>query len=95
MSGLCSLGAEHGRVAARCPPPSIAWSSRMPTQTDTTSLNFRDSMPVGSDFVGGAEVLPVRPAPPGHIVPGSDFAGGAVSLSTEDNHRAPSEERVA
>ena len=67
----------------------------MPTQTDTTSPNFRDSMPVGSDFVGGAEVLPVQPAPPGQIVPGSDFAGGAVTLTAEDNHRAPSEERVA
>jgi hypothetical protein len=67
----------------------------MPTQTDTTRRNFRDSLPVGSDFVGGAEVLAVQPAPPGQIVPGSDFAGGAVPLTAEDNHRAPSEERVA
>ena len=67
----------------------------MPTQTDTTSLNFRDSLPVGLDFVGGAEVLPVRPATPSQIVPGSDFAGGAVSLTAEDNQRAPSERRVA
>jgi hypothetical protein len=52
-------------------------------------------MPVGSDFIGGAEVLPAQPAPPGQIVPGSDFAGGTVPLTAEDNHRAPSEERVA
>jgi hypothetical protein len=67
----------------------------MPTQTDTTSLNSRDLMPVGSDFVGGTEVLPVKPAPPGQIVPGSDFAGGAVPMTADDTHRAPSEERVA
>ena len=67
----------------------------MPTQTHTTRLILPDSMPVGSDFVGGAEVLPAQPAPPGQIVPGSDFAGGTVPLTAEDNHRAPSEERVA
>ena len=67
----------------------------MPNQTHTTSLNFRDPTPAGSDFVGGAEALPVKPAPPGQIIPGSDFAGGAVALTAEDNHRAPSEERVA
>jgi hypothetical protein len=61
----------------------------------TDDLNFRDSMPVGSDFVGGAEALPVKPAQPGQIVPGSDFAGGAVPLTADDNHRVPSEERVA
>jgi hypothetical protein len=66
----------------------------MPTQTDTTRLIFRESMPVGSDFIGGAEVLPVKPTPPGQIVPGSDFAGGAMPLTTEDNQRAPSEQRV-
>jgi hypothetical protein len=67
----------------------------MPTQTDTTGLIFRESMPVGSDFTGGAEVLPVKPTPPGQIVPGSDFAGGAMPLAADDNQRAPSEHRVA
>jgi len=67
----------------------------MPTQTDTTGLIFRESMPVGSDFIGGAEVLPVKPAPPGQIVPGSDFAGGAMPLAADNNQRAPSEQRVA
>jgi hypothetical protein len=67
----------------------------MPTQTDTTGLLFRESMPVGSDFTGGAEILPVKPAPPGQIVPGSDFAGGAMPLAADNNQRAPSEQRVA
>jgi hypothetical protein len=67
----------------------------MPTQTDTTGLIFRESMPVGSDFTGGAEALPVKPTPPGQIVLGSDFAGGAMPLAADDNQRAPSEHRVA
>jgi hypothetical protein len=54
----------------------------MPTQTVTT-LPFRDAMPVGSDFVGGAEVLPARPTAPGPAVPGSDFAGGTRPLTDE------------
>ena len=62
----------------------------MPTQTDTTRLILNESIPVGSDFAGGAEDLPVQPAPPGEIVPGSDFAGGAVPLTAEDSRRAPS-----
>jgi hypothetical protein len=67
----------------------------MPTQTDTTGLLFRESTPVGSDFTGGAEAMPVRPTGSGPIVPGSDFAGGAMPLTAEDNLRAPSEQRVA
>jgi hypothetical protein len=51
----------------------------MPTQTRTT----RPILPVGTDFIGGAEALPVRSAGPGPIVPGSDFAGGAMPLTAE------------
>ena len=64
----------------------------MPTQTDTTGLIFRESMPVGSDFTGGAEVLPVKPAPPGQIVPGSDFAGGAMPLTAQGDRAEPDDE---
>ena len=58
----------------------------MPSQTDTTGLNLGESTPVGSDFTGGAEVLPAKPTPPSPIVPGSDFAGGAMPLTADDNH---------
>jgi hypothetical protein len=67
----------------------------MPTPTDTTGPILHESMPVGSDFTGGAAVLPVKPAPAGQIVPGSDFAGGAMPLAAEDDQRAPRERRVA
>jgi hypothetical protein len=50
----------------------------MPTPTRTIRPILHDAPPVGSDFVGGAEAMPVRPAEPGPVVPGSDFAGGAL-----------------
>ena len=50
----------------------------MPTQTPTIGPIRTDSIPMGSDFVGGAEALPVRSTGPGEVVPGSDFAGGAL-----------------
>ena len=53
----------------------------MPTPTWTTQLTPDDSMPVGTDFIGGAEALPAKPAPHGQNVPGSDFAGGALPLT--------------
>lgn len=67
----------------------------MPTQTRTTSPILHDAMPVGSDFVGGAEAMPVRAAEPGPIVPGSDFAGGALPLTAEVERGQPNEERAA
>ena len=55
----------------------------MPTPTHTTTPIPHDAPPVGSDFVGGAEAMPVQPGEPGPIVPGSDFAGGALPLTAE------------
>jgi hypothetical protein len=67
----------------------------MPTQTPTTSPIRHDAIPVGSDFVGGAEAMPVQPADPGPIVPGSDFAGGALPMTAEVEQGQPNEERAA
>jgi hypothetical protein len=67
----------------------------MPTQTPTTSPIRHDAIPVGSDFVGGAEAMPVRAAEPGLVVPGSDFAGGALPLTAEVERGQPNEERAA
>jgi hypothetical protein len=67
----------------------------MPTQTLTTSPILHDAIPVGSDFVGGAEALPVRAAEPGPVVPGSDFAGGALPLTVAVERGQPNEERAA
>jgi hypothetical protein len=39
--------------------------------------------------------MPVRPAEPGPIVPGSDLAGGALPLTAEVEHGQPDEERAA
>jgi hypothetical protein len=55
----------------------------MPIPTLTTRSILHDAPPVGSDFVGGAEAMPVRPGEPGPDVPGSDFAGGALPLTAE------------
>jgi hypothetical protein len=67
----------------------------MPTQTPTTRPILHDAIPTGSEFVGGAEAMPVRPAEPGPIVPGSDFAGGALPLTAEVEQGQPNEERAA
>jgi hypothetical protein len=67
----------------------------MPTQTPTTRPILHDALPVGSDFVGGAEAMPVRPAEPGPVVPGSDFAGGALPLTAEVERGQPNKERAA
>lgn len=53
------------------------------------------SVPAGSDFVGGAEALPVRPAGSGQVVPGSDFAGGAVPLTAEAQWSEPEDGQAA
>ena len=66
----------------------------MPTQTPTTRPILHDAIPVGSDFVGGAEAMPVQPAESGPIVPGSDFAGGALPLTAEAERGQPNEERA-
>jgi hypothetical protein len=67
----------------------------MPAQTRTTRPILHDAMPVGSDFVGGAQAMPVRRTDPGPIVPGSDFAGGALLLTAEVERGQPNEERAA
>jgi hypothetical protein len=55
----------------------------MPTQILTTMPILHENVPVGTDFVGGAELLPARPAGPAEVTRGSDFAGGAVPLTSE------------
>jgi hypothetical protein len=67
----------------------------MPTQTPTTRPILHDAIPVGSDFVGGTEAMPIRPTEPGPIVSGSDFAGGALPLTAEVERGQPNEERAA
>ena len=67
----------------------------MPTQTRTTRPILHDAIPVGSDFVGGAEAMPVRPTEPGPIVLGSDFAGGELPLTAEAERGQPNEKRAA
>jgi hypothetical protein len=67
----------------------------MPTQTRTTSPILHDAVLIGTDFIGGAEALPVRSAGPGQVVPGSDFAGGAVPLTAKVDQGEPDKERAA
>ena len=67
----------------------------MPTQTLTTTPILHESIPVGTDFVGGAETLPAKPATAGKIVPGSDFAGGAMPLTAQVEQGKPDQERAA
>ena len=67
----------------------------MPPQTLTTRPILHDALPVGSDFAGGAEAMPVQPGEPGPIVPGSDFAGGALPLTAEVERGQPDEEQAA
>ena len=67
----------------------------MPTQTLTTRPILHDALPVGSDFAGGAEAMPVQPTQPGPIVPGSDFAGGALPLTAKVEQGQPNRERAA
>jgi hypothetical protein len=67
----------------------------MATQETMNRPIPQDAVPVGSDFVGGAEALPVRPAGHEPVVPGSDFAGGAVPLTAEAQRSRPEEERAA
>ena len=55
----------------------------MPTRILMTMPILHENIPVGTDFVGGAEPLPVRPAGPADMTPGSDFAGGAAPLTAE------------
>jgi hypothetical protein len=61
----------------------------MPTPTLTPTPILHDSILVGTDFIGGAAALPVRPAEPSQIVLGSDFAGGTVPLTAKVEHGEP------
>src|SRR4029450_2035280 len=57
--GAWSSGMGAGDAAPTALPSSIAWSFHcMPSQTHTTSPILHDAIPVGSDFVGGAEAMP-------------------------------------
>ena len=61
----------------------------MPTPTLTPTPILHDSIPAGTDFIGGAAALPVRPAEPSQLVLGSDFAGGTVPLTAKVEHGEP------
>jgi hypothetical protein len=63
----------------------------MPTPTPTI-LILDDSIPIGTDFIGGAAALPVSPAEPSQIVLGSDFAGGTVPLTAEVEEGEPAKQ---
>jgi hypothetical protein len=63
----------------------------MPAPTPT-ALVLDDSIPVGTDFIGGAVALPAWPAEPSQLVPGSDFAGGTVPLTAEIEDAAPAKQ---
>jgi len=67
----------------------------MATQTLTTRPILHHAIPVGSDFAGGAEAMPVQPTQSGPIVPGSDFAGGALPLTAEVERDQPNKEQAA
>jgi hypothetical protein len=67
----------------------------MPTQTRATRPIVDDSVPVGTDFIGGAEALPAQPAAAGPAIPGSDYAGGAVPLTAQNDRGGPDEKRAA
>jgi hypothetical protein len=64
----------------------------MPTETLMTTPILHEGIPVGTDFVGGADTLPAKPATVGQIVPGSDFAGGAMPLTAQVEQGEPDEE---
>ena len=67
----------------------------MPTQKHTTRPILHDAIPVSSEFIGGADAMPVWPAETGPVVPGSDFAGDALPLTDEVERGQPNEERAA
>jgi hypothetical protein len=92
----CTVKVRYGAGDAaqpHFPIHSLGFRS-MPPQTLTTRPILHD-IPVGSDFVGGAEAMPVRPGEPGPVVPGSDFVGGALPLTAEVERGQPNEERAA
>jgi hypothetical protein len=76
-------------------PNDCLESDSMPTRTLITESILHQAASVGTDFVGGAEALPVKPAMPGRAVPGSDFAGGAAPLTVEAERGEPDQERAA
>jgi hypothetical protein len=67
----------------------------MPTPTWTSQLTPDDSNPVGTDFIGGAEALPAKPAAQGQNVPGSDFAGGTLPLTARAGQGEIDKDRAA
>jgi hypothetical protein len=64
----------------------------MPTETLMTTPILHEGIPVGTDFVGGADTLLAKPATVGQMVPGSDFAGGAMPLTAQVEQGEPDEE---
>ena len=76
------------------PIHSLEFSQYANTDADDRAI-LHHAPPVGSDFVGGAEAMPVRAGEPGPVAPGSDFAGGALPLTAEVERGQPNEERAA
>jgi hypothetical protein len=77
------------------PPINNQEFQRMPTPTWTSQLTPDDSNPVGTDFIGGAEALPAKPAAQGQNVPGSDFAGGTLPLTARAGQGEIDKDRAA
>jgi hypothetical protein len=67
----------------------------MPIKKRTTIPVIDDSVPAGTDFIGGAEPLPAKHAAAGQALPGSDFAGGTVPLTAQNERGEPDEKRAA
>jgi hypothetical protein len=67
----------------------------MPIQKRTTIPIIDDSVPAGTDFIGGAEPLPAKQTAAGEVLPGSDFAGGTVPLTARSERGEPDEKRAA
>jgi hypothetical protein len=61
----------------------------------TSQLAPDDSNPVGTDFIGGAEALPAKPAAQGQNAPGSDFAGGTFPLTARAGQGEIDKDRAA
>jgi hypothetical protein len=59
------------------------------------ALTPDDPTPADTDFIGGAEALPAKPAPQGQNIPGSDFAGGTLPLTVRDGQGEIDKDRAA
>jgi hypothetical protein len=90
----CRLNLRYGRALALPSQPHspIKLGASQHANTDAHHPDPPDSIPVGTDFIGGAAALPVRPAEPSQIVLGSDFAGGTVPLTAKVEDGEPAKQ---